>query len=115
LARDIGQILREHGRASDAIGRLGEGEFAVIAPDTQSVGAVRMFERLERALQTRNESGAGQFPLRAGYCAVADFSEARVDAVEMLLRATAALRQLREQGSGDRIRAFEPTSLSASA
>jgi hypothetical protein len=46
---------------------------------------------------------------------VADFSEAQVDAVEMLLRATAALRQLREQPSGDRIRAFEPASLPTSA
>ncbi len=115
LARDIGQILREHGRASDAIGRLGEGEFAVIAPDTESAGAVRMFERLERALHARKENGAGQIPLRAGYCAVADFSEARVDAVEMLLRATAALRQLRELPTSDRIRAFEPASLPASA
>jgi diguanylate cyclase (GGDEF)-like protein len=115
LVRDIGQILRDHGRASDAIGRLGEGEFAVIAPDTESTGAIRMFERLERALQTRKDDGAGQVPLRAGYCAVTDFSEASVDAVEMLLRATAALRQLREQASGDRIRAFEATSLSASA
>jgi PleD family two-component response regulator len=113
VARDIGQILRDHGRASDAIGRLGDGEFAVIAPDT--VGAVRLFDRLERALQSRAENGAGPIPLRAGYCAVADFSEAQVDAVEMLLRATAALRQLREQPSGDRIRAFEPASLPTSA
>jgi hypothetical protein len=79
------------------------------------VGAVRMFERLERALQSCKEGGAGQIPLRAGYCAVTDFSEARVDAVEMLLRATAALRQLREQASTDHIRAFEPAGLPASA
>ncbi len=104
----VGQLLREQGRASDAIGRLGDGEFAVIAPDTESVGAVRMFERLERLLAGHSSNGAGQHPLRAGYCAVADFAVSEIDAVEMLLRATSALRQLREQGTGERIRAFEP-------
>ena len=114
LVRGVGQVLRDVGRASDAIGRLGDGEFAVIAPDTESLGAIRMFERLEHALQSGNENGAGQLPLRAGYCAVADFSAAHVDAVEMLLRATSALRQLREQPTSDRIRAFEPATLPAS-
>jgi diguanylate cyclase (GGDEF)-like protein len=104
----MGQVLREQGRASDAIGRLGDGEFAVIAPDTESIGAVRMFDRLERALASHNTNGAGQLPLRAGYCAVADFAVSEIDAVEMLLRATSALRQLREHGAGERIRAFEP-------
>jgi PleD family two-component response regulator len=108
FTRELGQALREHGRASDAIGRLGEGEFAVIAPDTESIGAVRLFERLERTLEGRNTNGAVRLPLRAGYCAVADFSVSEIDAVELLLRATSALRQLREQGSAERIRAFNP-------
>jgi hypothetical protein len=46
--------------------------------------------------------------LKAGYCAVPDFAESSVDAVELLLRATTALRDLKREGSaGERIRAFE--------
>ena len=43
-----------------------------------------------------------------GYCAVPDFAESSVDAVELLLRATTALRDLKREGpAGERIRAFE--------
>ena len=49
--------------------------------------------------------------IRAGYCAVPDFAESSVDAVEMLLRATTALRHLRAESNGERIRAFEQVPL----
>ncbi|MBL8977412.1 MAG: response regulator [Gemmatimonadetes bacterium] len=110
VAERIGRTLRAQGRSSDAIGRVGEGEFAVIAPDTESAGAVRLFERLERLLETENGNGAGgRLPLKAGYCAVTDFATSPVDAVELLLRATSALRQLQTAPGTDRIRAFETT------
>jgi hypothetical protein len=39
---------------------------------------------------------------------VADFAESSVDAVELLLRATTALRDLKREGPpGERIRAFD--------
>lgn len=110
VAERIGRTLRAQGRSSDAIGRVGDGEFAVIAPDTESAGAVRLFERLERLLETENGNGAGsRLPLKAGYCAVTDFATSPVDAVELLLRATSALRQLQNAPGTDRIRAFETT------
>jgi hypothetical protein len=49
--------------------------------------------------------------IKAGYCAVPDFADAAVDATELLLRATTALRDLKMRGDGDRIRAFEQVSL----
>ena len=49
--------------------------------------------------------------VKAGYCAVPDFAESAVDATELLLRATTALRDLRRGGDDDRIRAFEQVSL----
>jgi diguanylate cyclase (GGDEF)-like protein len=108
VAERIGRTLRAQGRSSDAIGRVGDGEFAVIAPDTESAGAVRLFERLERLLESDNGNGAsGRLPLKAGYCAVTDFATSPVDAVELLLRATSALRQLQTTPGPDRIRAFE--------
>jgi hypothetical protein len=42
---------------------------------------------------------------------VPDFAESSVDAVELLLRATTALRDLRSGGEGERIRAFEQVPL----
>jgi PleD family two-component response regulator len=110
LAEQVGKILRESGRASDAIGRLGPAEFAVIAPATEAQGAVRMVERLGDVLERMpisNETGNHTLRVRAGYCAVPDFAASPVDAVEMLLRATSALRHLRAEGNNDRVRAFE--------
>jgi len=110
IAEQVGKILRESGRASDAIGRLGPAEFAVIAPATEAQGAVRMVERLGDMLERMpisNGTGNHTLRVRAGYCAVPDFAASPVDAVEMLLRATSALRHLRAEGNNDRVRAFE--------
>jgi hypothetical protein len=89
----------------------------VIAPATEAQGAVRMVERLGDILERApvRADGAQRLRMRAGYCAVPDFASSPVDAVEMLLRATSALRHLRASGNGDRVRAFEqlqPESLS---
>jgi GGDEF domain-containing protein len=96
------------GRASDAIGRLGQSEFAIIAPATPPSGALRLAERIRAAVESvplvhppNGGSAHVQHPparaepirLRAGYYAVNDFAESSVDAVEMLVRAASALRQ----------------------
>jgi GGDEF domain-containing protein len=105
----ISRMLREQGRTSDAIGRLGDEEFAVIAPWTEASGVLLLVERLERALTAIEGNGGRELALRAGYCAVPDYTTSKVDAVEMLLRATSTLRQLRADSSLDRIRAYEAT------
>ena len=110
VAERVGEIIRQRGRASDAIGRLGRSEFAVIAPATEAEGAVRLMQRLGQSIESESVN-LGELEkklrIRAGYCAVPDFAESSVDAVEMLLRATTALRHLRSEGNGERIRAFE--------
>ena len=112
LAERMGKVLREEGRVSDAIGRLGAAEFAVIAPGTAAGGAVRLVERLGQMLETaptgRDHPAPGTLRVRAGYCAVPNFAESSVDAVEMLLRATSALRSLRNSNAAERVRAFGP-------
>src|SRR5467141_3864257 len=45
-------VLRATGRRSDAIGRVGPGEFAVIAPGTDRAGAVLLAERVARAVSS---------------------------------------------------------------
>ena len=91
LVAEVGETLRRAGRVSDAIGRLGQSEFGVIAPATDAAGAMRMAERIGAALrETRVPTGAVR--VRAGYTAVPDYRESEVDPLEMLLRATSALR-----------------------
>ena len=46
----LADVLRATGRRSDAIGRVGPAEFAVIAPGTDRTGAVLLAERLARGV-----------------------------------------------------------------
>jgi diguanylate cyclase (GGDEF)-like protein len=111
MSDQIALLFRQAGRASDAIGRLGMAEYGVIAPSTGPDAAVRLARRLGGAVESSPipmRGGERTLRLRAGYCAVADFAESTVDAVELLLRATTALRDLKREGSaGERIRGFD--------
>jgi diguanylate cyclase (GGDEF)-like protein len=114
MSDQVGAVLREVGRVSDAIGRLGTTEFAVIAPATGTDGALRLVDRLGGAVEATRipvRGGERSVRIKAGYCAVPDFADAAVDATELLLRATTALRDLKMRGDGDRIRAFEQVSM----
>ena len=115
VAAHFGGVFRKTGRLSDAFGRLGQQEFAIIAPATEAKGAERLVQRLQESLAREPlplENGADRrLTIRAGYCAVPDFAESSVDAVEMLLRAATALRQLRADGGESTIRAFDEPSL----
>ena len=99
----LAKALREHGRVSDASGRLGPTEFAVIAQDTDADGAVRLAERLT------NELRATQPDIRvvAGFDVVPNYHEAPIDPSEMLARASKAMRQSRTDAGGKWIRRFE--------
>ena len=111
IAEHLSEICRRAGRISDAIGRLGHAEFGIIAPATEAKGAVRLVERLQESIAASPLHVGGEerrLGIRAGYCAVDDYAESSVDAVEMLLRAASALRQLRTEGrTGDRIKSFD--------
>jgi diguanylate cyclase (GGDEF)-like protein len=111
MSDQVALLFRQAGRASDAIGRLGMSEYGVIAPATGPEAAVRLARRLGGAVESSPIAARGRertLRLRAGYCAVPDFAESTVDAVELLLRATTALRDLKREGdSGERIRAFD--------
>src|ERR1700704_227296 len=64
----LAKVLRATGRRSDAIGRIGPGEFAVVAPGTDRSGAVLLAERLARAVTTaaKADGGTPAPALRAG-------------------------------------------------
>ena len=106
--------MKRVGRSSDAIGRLGQSEFAVIAPATGTEGALRLVRRLGGSIESSPipvRGGERSLRVQAGYCAVPDFAESTVDAVELLLRATTALRDLKREGDSVQVRGFEQAPL----
>jgi len=137
VAERLGGLLRRTGRTSDAVGRLGRTEFAIIAPATEAAGAQRLAERVRAAVEAEqitvtagaavagadSNAGAGddgssatsdsgsRVRVRVGYYAVPDFAESSVDAVEMLVRAASALRQSVAGGVAAPIQEFSERSV----
>jgi diguanylate cyclase (GGDEF)-like protein len=114
MVEQLGAIVRRSGRASDAVGRLGPTEFAIIAPATEEPGAIRMMERIEASLSdalTNRDGIAQRVALRTGYCSIPDGARSAVDAVEMLLRANTALRHASHAQRGEEIQAFDDSSV----
>jgi PleD family two-component response regulator len=112
IANAVEQIagaFQTAGRLSDAIGRMGPAEFAVVACATDAAGSVRLAERLARAVV---EGAGGQpgdtarFRLRAGYDVIPDSQVRSADATQTILRAASALRLARAERSGSWIRSF---------
>lgn len=109
----IVRVFKDTARVSDAVGRLGNTEFVVLAPDTGPVGALRLAERLSNAAasgeagETETAEAANRLRLRAGYYAVPNFHEASIEPVEMLVRATMALRNSQADPAEGRIRSFD--------
>jgi len=102
----MARVLRDMGRRSDAIGRVGPGEFAVVAPGTDRAGAVLLAERVARALQTAAPAG-GLPGLRAGYDAVSNARYTPIEPKNLLGRATSALRVAKTAAGRGWIRAFQ--------
>ena len=101
-------VLQASARASDAIGDLTEGAFAVLAPATPPEHALSMARRLSRLIETAGPRPAGVPPLRvhAGYEAAANVHETPIEPVSLIEHAGAALIQARAAGPGERIQAY---------
>ncbi len=111
ISRPVAAALRHVTRLSDTIGRLGPGEFVVVAPGTDQEGALRLADRVLEAIEAeakRQGTGAGVDALtqiRAGFCAVD--SEDSTSPEDLLLRATMALRRAQADDGSFRVRAYE--------
>jgi PleD family two-component response regulator len=81
--REFAERLRGAGRTSDAIGRIGEAEFAVFAPGADAAGAEAMVRRF-----LGEKNGAR---VSVGLHAVEDFRAANLQPQDMLARASAEL------------------------
>ena len=106
----IARTLRNAGRGSDTIGRLGQSEFVVLAPGTDHHGAFHLARRLvtefDKVEGDSSESLSG-LDLRAGYYAVRNFRTAAIDPIDLLVRASMALKQPHGVHGDDRIRSFD--------
>ncbi len=92
---DARSLLVRAARVSDVVGALGPTEFAVLAPATDHEGAVRFALRGAEALGKATAGGAPVVPgqtLRVGYDAVVNLKYSPTDPVNVLVRATAAVR-----------------------
>jgi PleD family two-component response regulator len=102
VGEHLGIALARCARASDVIGHLGRGEFAVIAPATSPEGAERLMERLQRALESTVVplgDTPRSFKVRGSYFAVPDYSESSIHVLEMLERASSSLHS--QHGQAD--------------
>jgi diguanylate cyclase (GGDEF)-like protein len=105
------QTLKTTGRLSDVLGRLGPTEFAVLAPATDGKGAVRLAERMVSAIQQAVGAGGSRLPVlqvRVGYDAVGNVGYAPLEAVDLMVRASTALRRGTPMSGASWIRRYDP-------
>ena len=102
-------LMAQAARVSDVVGRLGPREFAVIAPATDHLGAVQIARRVSDML-CQEGSRPALVPgktLHVGYEAVANLKYSPVDPVALLTRATAAVREGKQEAGAPWVRRFE--------
>lgn len=100
LARWV-RILQATARSADVLGRLGPGEFAVVAPATGPDSVLRLARRLERALgELPRERDEPRVQVRVGYHAVENMAYAPINTIELLGRANLAERKARSGTTG---------------
>jgi two-component system cell cycle response regulator len=110
VSRQIAEALRAVTRVSDTVGRLGPGEFIVVAPGTDQTGGVRLADRVFEALETeaqRTHPHDLEYlkQIRAGLCAAQ--SDMPTTPEDLLLRATLALRKAQADDGSFRVRAYD--------
>jgi len=109
ISRRVAAALKTVTRLSDTIGRMGPGEFIVVAPGTNPDGAVRLADRVLEAIEAADQQGdldpeqARQ--IRAGFCSVKGDEPTTPE--DLLLKATMALRRAQADDDSFRIRAYE--------
>jgi len=85
-------------RASDIVGYIGDGTFALLAPETDVTAASFLIERLQRAAAESAlvpDAPSGEVPLTVGYWATADLADVELVDDDLVSRATAALSHIR--------------------
>ena len=106
---DVAHVFREQSRQSDVVGLVGESRLAILAPDTDAAGARLLVARLQRELDraSTNKTISSPVRLRAGYSAVTDLAESKINVAELVHRAESALDHAPLQGDSAAIVSYE--------
>lgn len=86
--RAVAEACRRAGRASDVFGRIGDGEFAIVAPGADEAGLRRLVDRIAAAMTA---DGARRPSLRLGVRAVPDAVDGALPVARMLAEAAQRL------------------------
>jgi DNA-binding response OmpR family regulator len=106
---DMASIFRAQSRKSDVVGHVGESRLAILAPDTDANGARLLVARLQNEFDkaATNRTIPHRVWLRAGFSAVPDLANARIEVEEMVHRATSALDRIPEGSDPGSILSFD--------
>jgi diguanylate cyclase (GGDEF)-like protein len=94
LTRLVGLALGKTTRLSDAVARVGPAEFIIVAPGTDSSGAEVLADRLLALAKTE------ELPLRAGIFSARRAKREPIAPLDLLNRATEALRRAQSAEDG---------------
>lgn len=105
---ELAHVVRDHARRSDIVAKTGDSQLSILAPDTDAAGARLLVGRIQRELDAASRNTTmGSFKLKAGYCAVADLSTAKIDLNELVHRAESALARAPSDAKGSTIMGFD--------
>lgn len=104
LLQAVAQTLRDLGRRSDAIGSLGEGLFAVVAPGTPKPGAARLAERVASGVNS-----VVRPDLRAGFDVAPTVDQPTVVAPRLIDHARLAAEEATRDGANGWLREYHAT------
>lgn len=100
VAETVSRVCQRNARLSDAIGRVGPNEFAIIAPGTTEDSAERIVARLRDSFDSLGiAEPERRLRFSASIAGVNNLAAAAVDTMELLYRATTSLRQSRGYAS----------------
>jgi diguanylate cyclase (GGDEF)-like protein len=98
LIADVARIVSQQARASDTVIRYGGDEFIVLLPETDSVGARFLAERIRQAVEGHLLDAGGRPVGTTVSIGIAAFPRDAQDAIGLLARADAALYTSKETG-----------------
>lgn len=94
--RDLADMMRQHSRVTDTLGRYGGDEFVWLLPETGTEAAVAAVNRLRQHIRARPADGRPPITVS---CGVAEWSgSAKDSASEVLRRADAAMYEAKRTG-----------------
>jgi two-component system, cell cycle response regulator len=105
------EAMRQTVRTCDSIGRLTADQFAVLAPSTDTDGALRLAERVLACLDDKISAGqVANVQIKAGYSGVIRDESGRIDPAELVARAIMAIHKPAPESANARIHAYRSRS-----